>query len=110
MAEELNIYFGSVFTKEDTNQVPELLEDASFREREELREINITREIVLGKLLGLKADKSLRPDNLHPRVLKEVALEIVDALVVIFQDSIDPGTVTADWRVANVTPIFKKGG
>ena len=39
-----------------------------------------------------------------------MALEIVDALVVIFQDSIDSGTIPADWSVANVTPIFKKGG
>ena len=110
MAEQLNTYFGSVFTKEDTNQMPEMLENARFSAREELRQINISREMVLGKLMGLKADKSPWPDNLHPRVLKEVALEIVDALVVIFQDSIDSGTVSADWRVANVTPIFKKGG
>ena len=39
-----------------------------------------------------------------------MTLEIVDSLVVIFQDSIDSGTVPADWRVGNVTPIFKKGG
>jgi len=64
--------------------------------------------MVLGKLKGLKADKSPGPDNLHPRVLKEMALEIMDALVVIFQDSIDSGTVPADWRVANAIPIFKK--
>eukprot|EP00061_Rhincodon_typus_P001791 g15791.t1 len=83
MAEELNTYIGSAFTKEDTNQIPELLEDARFSEKEELREINIIKEMVLGKFLGLKADKSP-----GPRALKEVALEIVDALVVIFQDSI----------------------
>ena len=110
MAEQLNTYFGSVFTKEDTNQMPEMLENARFSKREELREINISRENVLGKVMGLNVDKSPGPDNLHPRVLKEVALEIVDALVVIFQDSIDSGTVPADWRVANVTLIFKKGG
>eukprot|EP00061_Rhincodon_typus_P014342 g41300.t1 len=92
MAEELNIYFGSVFTKEDINQIPELLEDARFSERKELTEFNISREMVLGKLLGLKANKSPGPDNLHPRVFEELALEIVDALVVIFQDSIDSGT------------------
>eukprot|EP00061_Rhincodon_typus_P001655 g15386.t1 len=86
-----------------------MLENARFSERQELREKNISREMVLGKPMGLKVDKSPQPDNLHPRVLKEVALEIVDALVVIFQDSIDSGTVPADWRVANVTPIFKKG-
>ena len=59
--------------------------------------------------MGLNKDESPVPNNLHPRVLKEVALEIVDTLVVIFQDFIDCGTVTADWRVANVTPKFKKG-
>eukprot|EP00061_Rhincodon_typus_P003075 g19213.t1 len=89
---ELITYFDSVFTKENTNQIPELLDDARFGEREELREIDISREMVLGKLLGSKVDKSPGPDNLHPRVLKEGALEIVDALVVIFQDSIDSGT------------------
>ena len=44
----------------------------------------------LGKLMGLKMDKSPGPDNLHPRVLKEVALEIVDPLVF--------GIVPTDWK------------
>ena len=39
-----------------------------------------------------------------------MALEIVDALVIIFQHSIDSGRVPVDWTVANVTPLFKKGG
>ena len=77
---------------------------------EELKEIHIRQEMVLGRLMGLKADKSPGPDGLHPRVLKEVALEIVDALVIIFQCSIDSGSVPVDWRVANVIPLFKKGG
>ena len=78
--------------------------------KEELKEILISQEIVLGKLLGLKPDSSPGPDALHPRVLKEVTLEIVDALVIIFQHSIDSGRVTVDWRVANVTPLLKKVG
>ena len=36
--------------------------------------------MVLGKLMGLKVNKSPGPDNLHPRVLKEVDLEIIDPL------------------------------
>ena len=66
--------------------------------------------MVLGKLMGMKVDKSAGPDNLHPRVLKEVALEIVDPLVVIFQNSLDSGMVPTDCGVANVSPLFKKGG
>eukprot|EP00061_Rhincodon_typus_P004205 g21999.t1 len=44
--------------------------------KEELKEILISQEIVLGKLMGLKLDKSPGPDGLHPRVLQEVAPEI----------------------------------
>ena len=94
MAEELNSYFASVFTKEDMNNVPEVLRETCFSE--ELKEINISRKMVLGKLMGLKVDKSPGPDNLHPRVLKEMALEIVDPLVVIFQNSLDSGLVPTD--------------
>ena len=108
MAEELNRYFGSVFTKEDTNNLPDVLEDRGSKGVEELKEIFIRREIVLGRLMGLKDDKSPGPDGLHPRVLREVALEIVDALVIIFQCSIDSGSVPVDWRIANVIPLFRK--
>ena len=99
------MYFASVFTKEDMNNVPEVLREICFSE--ELKEISISREMVLGKLMGLKVDKSPGPDLLHPRVPREVALEIVDPLV-IFQNSLDSGLVPTDWRVANVSPLFKK--
>jgi len=41
-------------------------------------------------------------------VLKEVAVEIADTLVVIFSNSIDSGMVAADWKVVNETPLFKE--
>ena len=42
MAEELNLYFSSVFTKEDMNNIPEVLRETCFSE--ELKEISISRE------------------------------------------------------------------
>ena len=96
MADQLNKYFGSVFTKEDTNNLPEILGDRGSSMKEELKEILISQEIVLGKLLGLKPDKSPGPDAVHPRLLKEVALVTVDTLVIIFQHSIDSGRVPMD--------------
>ena len=47
---------------------------------------------------------------MHPRVLKEMAGEIANALVVIYQNSLESGVVPADWKTPNVTPLFKKGG
>jgi ribonuclease P/MRP protein subunit RPP40 len=42
-------------------------------------------------------------------VLKEVAEEISLPLAMMFKQSLESGQVPADWRCANVTPIFKKG-
>eukprot|EP00061_Rhincodon_typus_P012924 g38980.t1 len=104
MAEELNNYFALVFTVEDMSNTPKIQE----RQGAELNMVVITKEKVLEKLNGLKIDKSPGPDGLHPRVLKEIAEEIVQALVVIFRESLESGT-GKDWKIANVTALFKKG-
>eukprot|EP00061_Rhincodon_typus_P001073 g13633.t1 len=80
MAEELNNYFASVFMVEDMSNLPKIQE----RQGAELSMVAITKKKVLVKLIGLKVDKSPGSDGLHPRVLKEIAEEIVEALVVIF--------------------------
>ncbi|CAM4546156.1 unnamed protein product [Caretta caretta] len=53
--------------------------------------------------------KSMRPDELHPRVLKELAAVIAEPLAIIFENSWRTGEVPDDWKKANVVPIFKKG-
>ena len=42
--------------------------------------------------------------------MKEMAEVIADALVEIYQNSLDSGEVPANWKTANATPLFKKGG
>ncbi|CAM4561947.1 unnamed protein product [Caretta caretta] len=53
--------------------------------------------------------KSMGPDALHPRVLKELADVIAEPLAIIFENSSRSGEVPDDWKKANVVPIFKKG-
>eukprot|EP00061_Rhincodon_typus_P002151 g16749.t1 len=48
--------------------------------------VAITKEKVLEKLNGLKVNKEPGPNGLHSRLLKEIAEEIVEALVVILQE------------------------
>eukprot|EP00061_Rhincodon_typus_P006997 g28221.t1 len=67
--------------------------------------VTITKEKGMEKLKGLKVDKSLRP---HPRDLKEIAEETVEALVVIFQESLELGRFLEVWKMANITPLFEK--
>lgn len=53
--------------------------------------------------MALKANKSLQ----HPRTLKEISFEIVDALIAIIQNSTDYETDPAVQR-AKVTPLVKR--
>ncbi|GAB0178388.1 mitochondrial enolase superfamily member 1 [Grus japonensis] len=60
-------------------------------------------------LLQLDVCKSMEPNGIHPRVLKEPANAIMGPLSIIFQWSCESGEVPVDWKLANVVPVFKKG-
>ncbi|GAB0191256.1 mitochondrial enolase superfamily member 1 [Grus japonensis] len=47
--------------------------------------------------------------GIHPRVLRELVKELAKPLSIIYQQSWLTGEVPDDWRLANVTPIYKKG-
>ena len=53
--------------------------------------------------------KSMGPDGIHPRVLRELADVTAGPLSIIYQRSWSSGEVSDDWRLANVTHIYKKG-
>ena len=65
--------------------------------------------VVVAKLLTkLNIHKASEPDGLSARVL-ECSSEIAPVLAYIFNESLAQGAVPDDWRLANVTPVFKKG-
>ncbi|KAJ7414071.1 hypothetical protein BTVI_41648 [Pitangus sulphuratus] len=66
-------------------------------------------EIVWDLLLHLDPYKSMRPDGIHPRILKELADVIAKPLSVIFERSLESREVPADWKLVNIVLIFKKG-
>ena len=49
------------------------------------------------------------PDGLHPRALKGLADVVAKPLSIIFQQSWLTGDAPVDWKLANMTTIFKKG-
>ncbi|GAB0208774.1 mitochondrial enolase superfamily member 1 [Grus japonensis] len=57
----------------------------------------------------LDTHKSMGPDGIHPRVLRELVEVLIKPLSIIYQQSRLTGEVPVDWRLANVTPIHKKG-
>ncbi|KGL81849.1 RNA-directed DNA polymerase from mobile element jockey, partial [Tinamus guttatus] len=60
-------------------------------------------------LRKLNTHRSMGPDGMHPRVLRELAEVIAKPLSIIFERSWRTGEVPEDWKKANVTPVFKKG-
>ncbi|KFV90887.1 hypothetical protein N327_12948, partial [Fulmarus glacialis] len=66
-------------------------------------------EMVSNLLHRLDIRKCMGPDGMHPRVLKELSEVITKHLSILYQLCWLTGEVPVDWRLVNVTPIYKKG-
>ena len=65
--------------------------------------------VVREHLSRINAHKSMGPDGMHPHVQRELAEVIAELLSIIFDRSWRTEGVPEDWRIASVTPVFKKG-
>ncbi len=72
-------------------------------------DIVVTEPGVYKLLCGLDTSKSCGPDDLPPRVLKELSAEIAPVLTYIFNQSLLSGQLPSDWRMANIFALHKKG-
>lgn len=101
----LNQQFSSLFTTEDTSNIPSLGSSTISS----APNIKVTDTCVLKLLQGLNSNKATGPDGISTRFLKEVVHSVTPSLTNIFLASIDQGQTPEDWKTANVSPIFKKG-
>ena len=84
MAEELNMHFSSVFTREDTSSIP--VPDTKFKgsEGERLGQLVVTPEVVVSKINNMKENKSPGVDGISPKILKETVEQISTPLAHVF--------------------------
>ena len=109
MAEDLNGYFSSVFTKEDISSLP--VADAKFQgaKSDYLGPLVVTPELVAKKIKAMKDNKSPGVDGIPPKLLMETVEQISIPLARVFNLSLKDGVVPFEWKEANIIPLFKKG-
>ena len=76
---------------------------------ENVCDINITIEQVRKALQNLNGSKSPGPDEVHPKMLRELAEELAYPLFTLFNKCMEHGRLPREWKAAEVRPIFKKG-
>ena len=92
-----------MFSKNEHTQVPLLNRSAPF-----MNDIAVSKDGVIILLKGLNPSKALGPDELNPRVLKELATELGPIFADLFQQSIDTGEIPNEWSLAHICPLFRK--
>jgi len=109
MAKILNKFFSSTFTKEKLTNLPEPSKRAMKGRTLDFTDISIDEAKVRKTLDKLQDNKAAGVDGINSTFLKHSIDGMAYPLLRIFQESLQSGQVPKDWRLANVTALFKKG-
>ena len=104
-AELINQQFISVFTHENTSTLPDL-GSSPFNT---IVVDDIYADGVAKLLADLQGHKAHGPDGIPARLLKETAYNMAPLLTHIYKASLHQCRLPHDWKIALVSPIYKKG-
>ena len=93
-----------LFNIGDHSEVPFLSRSAPSTD-----DIVISDESATKLLKGLNPSKALGHDELHPRVLMELATELGPVFADLFQTSLDTGEIPKEWSLAILCSLYRMG-
>ena len=108
MAENLNEYFSSVFTREDI-ALPVTETKFEGRESDYLGQLIVTPKMLAKNIRDMKDNKSPGVDEIPLTLLLEIVEQISIPLATVFNLALEEGVVPLEWKEANIIPLFKKG-
>ena len=101
-----NHYFKSVFT---INNVEPPTKDP-ITGIDVLENVIMTEERIKYEIGRIHEYSAPGPDNVTNKTLIELTNEIAKPLAILFTKSMEQGKIPEDWRLSNVTPIYKGKG
>ncbi len=102
----LNEFFASVFTVDD-GHIPPV---SPLNLQSCLQNVNFEPEMITKMIQTFNNSFSMGPDGYPPFFLKKIAWPLSIPLSSIFEVSFRTQKVPQDWKLANVTPIYKGKG
>ena len=103
IAELFNQHFFNQFSDESSYNV-----DIDFS-NDYFSSFSISTNTIYQKLIKLNTNKSIGPDEISGTLLKNCALSIAYPLQLLFNLSFKTGSLPAEWKLAHIVPIHKKG-
>ena len=105
-ADILNNQFSKGFSQpcNKTYKKPDL---STFSET--LNSIKVSPNGVLKLMENINDRKATGPDDIPGKLLKICSFELHEIFVILFQQSLDLGTIPDDWKSAHIFPLYKKG-
>ena len=104
-------FFQSVFTPEEYGPLTEECYKSRKCINNIMSDLSITPADVKKLLLALDINKSMGPDNVHPKLLKYLATNntFVDAVTLLLNKCLHDETIPSIWKTASVIALHKKG-
>ena len=104
-ANALNEFFASVMINEP-DELPHI--DSNYEMKDTLETIEFNQEDVFNQLLQVNPNKAQGPDEIHPRILRDVPT-LCEPLYILFRFSLESSQLPRDWTTANLCALHKKG-
>ena len=104
-ADAFNRCFFSNFSNREYSELP----NVTTYENYALESVLFSPNDVKNVLKSLDRTKACGSDRVSPRILQMCASELCTSLALIFNASMQLGSLPGSWKIANVCPVFKKG-
>ena len=105
-AQTLNKHFANISKVDNPPPLPEEEPSPPYT----LESITVTEKDVKDQLHTLKTSKPGGPDEISPKLIKALGNSLAKPLMLLFNKSLSLGQVPSDWKMSNISAIFKGKG